>query len=323
MLHCYFLVVVVLFRFVSCCCLLCCVVLVLFGLVCVALCLLFCVVLFGFVVYCVRLCCIVSCLVPFFLELNIDILCLVSIFVLFHTSIFSSISVFVFSVLFGFVLLRYDTLCMLVSGRPPLVEAASILNDPDLDKALSSIALQEALPVLAVFFACTGASAQSWLALDVRVAEIAGSDVLSKLIVQKTDDGCAVVLHSTVEFATSNTGVHGSSSSAARVGDASSDASREDHIIAMVLAALRNVPNVPAVEHECCTYGPLLHRWGNAFPKGAPLPESMSVCPSSRVAFCGDYTETVARMGSVESALLSGTGVGAKIAQEEARLCSL
>ncbi len=210
---------------------------------------------------------------------------------------------------------------MLVSGRPPLVEAASSLNDPDLDKALSSIALQEALPVLAVFFACTGASAQAWLALEVRVAEIVGSAVLSKLIVQNTDDGCAVVLHSTVDFATSNTGVYGSSSSAARVGDASSDSSREDHIIATILAALQNVPNVPAIEH--CTYGPLLHRWGNAFPKGAPLPEAMMVCPSSRVAFCGDYTETAARMGSVESALLSGTSVGTKIAQEEARLCSL
>merc|ERR1712161_139042 len=64
-------------------------------------------------------------------------------------------------------------------------------------------------------------------------------------------------------------------------------------------------------------YGPVLHRWGNAFPKGDPLSEELSFLPSSRVAFCGDYVATSerVRLGSVESALLSGTAAGEKIAQ--------
>ena len=53
-------------------------------------------------------------------------------------------------------------------------------------------------------------------------------------------------------------------------------------------------------------YGPVLHRWGNAFPKGEALPEELSVVPSSRVAFCGDYVASLdgIRVGSFESALL-------------------
>jgi hypothetical protein len=188
---------------------------------------------------------------------------------------------------------------------------------------LSKIALQEASPILAVFFACSGDAAQAWLDLDFSVGAVSGSDVISKVIVQKTEEGCAVVVHSTADFAVLNTGVYGSSSSAARVGDASSDSSREDLLITELLAGLHQLPGIPTVGN--CDYGPLLHRWGNAFPKGEALPENLSMCTSSRVVFCGDYTETGAgaRLGSVEAALLSGTNAGEKIVQEAQKQCSL
>merc|ERR1712008_337716 len=139
-------------------------------------------------------------------------------------------------------------------------------------------------------------------------------NTLSKIMIQPnnnnddTNGGCAIVLHSTSSYALENTGVYGSSSSAARVGDASSDSSREDLLVKELLQSLSGVlPGLPKVSSDNCAYGPLLHRWGNAFPSGAPLAEDLTLCPSSRVAFCGDYTETMARTGSVESALLSGT----------------
>jgi len=100
------------------------------------------------------------------------------------------------------------------------------------------------------------------------------------------------------------------------VGDATSDASREDVIIGNMLDALSNV-NLPPIPDKC-EYGPLLHRWGNAFPKGEALAEELSLCGNNaNVAFCGDYTETDARMGSVEAALLSGTSIGNRIAKLE------
>ena len=56
-------------------------------------------------------------------------------------------------------------------------------------------------------------------------------------------------------------------------------------------------------------------------PRGDPLLAPDAVAPHARVAFCGDFVETerrfstsgrakyVARMGSVEAALLSGAAV--------------
>jgi len=46
--------------------------------------------------------------------------------------------------------------------------------------------------------------------------------------------------------------------------------------------------------------------------------ETLSVCPDARVAFCGDYVHTPARMGSCKCALLSG----ARIADVLRRLSS-
>lgn len=231
------------------------------------------------------------------------------------------------------------------SGEPPLIAAEQEHPDPKLRTALDAIAEQQVSPVLAVFFSCSGPVARKWLSLDYDVAEVEGSSVLSKVVIQggtkneatdadsEDNEWCSVVLHSTEEFALQNSGVYGSSSSAARVGDASSDASREDSLIEMMVVALNEIPGVPAIDinsdenNEASSqqqsksnydYGPVLHRWGNAFPKGKALQEDLSFLPSSRVAFCGDYVASSeqVRFGSFESALLSGTSAGEKIAKE-------
>jgi len=204
-------------------------------------------------------------------------------------------------------------------GAPPLVAAATTLDDPILDQALAAIALQDASPILAVFFYCTGEAAQQWIKLGFSVGEFCDKNpVLSKLIVQPTThdentQGCSVVLHSTAAFARTHTGVYGASSSAARVGDAATDTSREESLIQQMLGALADVPGLPPTGAPSMEYGPLLHRWGNAFPRGAPLSERLTLCAASRVGFCGDYTDTPARMGSVEAALLSGLSIGKRV----------
>jgi hypothetical protein len=235
-------------------------------------------------------------------------------------------------------------------GQPPLIAAEQEHRDPKLRTALDAIAGQQVSPVLAVFFSCSGPVARKWLLLDYNVANVEGSSVLSKVVIQggtkneatdadadgEDDEWCSVVLHSTEEFALQNSGVYGSSSSAARVGDASSDASREDSLIEKMVVALNEIPGVPEIDIESdesketsssqqqstsrskYDYGPVLHRWGNAFPKGKALQEDLSFLPSSRVAFCGDYVASSeqARFGSFESALLSGRFAGEKIAKE-------
>ena len=95
-------------------------------------------------------------------------------------------------------------------------------------------------------------------------------------------------------------------------------------LIKEMIVALNQIPNVPALEDSpSCDYGPVLHRWGNAFPKGKALPQDLSFVPSSKVAFCGDYVayDDNVRFGSFESALLSGTAAGDKIANEIANVC--
>jgi predicted NAD/FAD-dependent oxidoreductase len=195
-------------------------------------------------------------------------------------------------------------------GTPPLVEAAAGLGDDRLDEALATIAQQTAAPVLSVLLYCTGERAGQWRSLGFNDASVRPHDVLARISVQPVGaDGCGVVLHSTSDHARSHAGVHGSSSSAARVGGAASNADREAAIIEEMLEAVHEIPGLPVIERSGLPYGPLLHRWGNAYPQGEPLPPALAVCPDARVAFCGDYVATDARMGSCESALLSGVNV--------------
>ena len=214
-------------------------------------------------------------------------------------------------------------------GEPPLIEAEKSCPDPKLRKALDFIATQQVSPVLAVFFSVSGQLAREWLSLDYSVLDVKGSSVLSRIMVQggrnaavecSTDEEwCSVVVHSTEDFALNNQGVYGKSSSAARIGGVASNASLEDTLIQKMMAALSEMPGIPdldKVPEEDYDYGPVLHRWGNAFPKGDPLSEDLAFVLSSRVAFCGDYVAPPekARFGSFESALLSGTNAGEKVA---------
>jgi len=202
--------------------------------------------------------------------------------------------------------------------QPPLLEAAKNLEDSQLDASLNAIASQMASPLIAVFFVVSGPEAQKWLNLPFKVAKAEGSNILGKIVVQRTgeeSDEVAVVLHSSRDFAEKNTGVYGSSSSAKRVGGAKSDKGKEDELNAMMLEALAGIPQIPEVPKDC-KYGPLLHRWGNAFVVGKGLGRDISICRDAKVAFCGDYVETGAPLGTVECALLAGKQTGIRIVEE-------
>lgn len=219
-------------------------------------------------------------------------------------------------------------------GVPPLVEAAAAadesVRDPALDRALAAIARQESSPVLAVLFARRGPASSSSSLGDRRgrvVLDVEGSDVLSRVVIDRPndddDDGwCSVVCHSTEVFALDNQGVYGSTSSAARVGGAAnSDPSREAALVDAMLDALRSVPGMSDLvdaerDEKGERYGPFLHRWGSAFPKGDPLPRDLAFLPNSRIGFCGDNVDPSVdgvRIGTLECALLTGTNIGERI----------
>ena len=62
------------------------------------------------------------------------------------------------------------------------------------------------------------------------------------------------------------------------------------------------------------SWGPQLMRWSSAFPVGEGLPESLSVCQTSRVLFCGDFVSGRGQ-GRLEGALHSGHRCGQALAR--------
>ena len=84
-----------------------------------------------------------------------------------------------------------------------------------------------------------------------------------------------------------------------------------------MMTSLKAIPDLPTPNDKTLSYGPILHRRSNAFPKGGALSHELAFVPSSHVAFCGDYVSSpeMARLGSLESALLSGTHAGEQVAK--------
>ncbi|KAH8062584.1 hypothetical protein JL722_3506 [Aureococcus anophagefferens] len=138
-----------------------------------------------------------------------------------------------------------------------------------------------------------GAAAKSWAALPWSKAAVDGDAVLSRVVVERvSDDVTNVVLHSTHAFAGKNRDVYGATSTAARIGGALSDASREEALVAALLSSAE--ARLAAFDAALAGpfYGPHLHRWGSAFPAGVLVPPDAAVVPSARVVFLGDYVDT-------------------------------
>jgi len=131
-----------------------------------------------------------------------------------------------------------------------------------------------------------------------------------------------VVGHSNAEFAESAKDTYGSTSTAARIGGAASSADREQEVLSALMDAItRNLATSSSTNMDdtasCATvsesWGPFLHRWGNAFPVGSSLQVDDAIVKDAKVAFCGDYVGSQERFGTLEGALLSGQEIGEKL----------
>ncbi|MEN9766325.1 MAG: hypothetical protein RLZZ32_285, partial [Cyanobacteriota bacterium] len=108
-----------------------------------------------------------------------------------------------------------------------------------------------------------------------------------------------VVVESSQAFAARHLGVYGSRSSAAQVLGAAPHAQAEAAVIESLDQAVQNALGLSTAGADR-----QLMRWGAAFPQGQGLSPVLSLCPSSRIGFCGDAIGGLG-FGRVEGALRS------------------
>lgn len=202
-------------------------------------------------------------------------------------------------------------------GTAPLVVAAEQIGDHALDACLNALKLLTFKPVTACLMAFDGAAADAWARLPFFKAHIEDNATLSRIVIRRINPNLtAVVLHSTHEFSESESDVFGTTSAAARVGGASSNATREQSILSKMQAELKKilVPNALAASDVIPCWGPHLHRWGGGFPRDPLLAIEHAFVPSVSCAFCGDFIASE-RARTVEGAALSGFSTARKLVE--------
>ncbi|MFN5193114.1 MAG: hypothetical protein ACK5E6_01645, partial [Cyanobacteriota bacterium] len=199
----------------------------------------------------------------------------------------------------------------------PLRAAARSLADPQLDHALASIASIRSQPRSNLLLVPSAAQAEAWRRLPFRLLSFDALAQqrwgLSRLSIQDLDDGrMAVVAHSTAVFAAEFLSVYGTGSAIARVLGTPPRLEEEQAVIAALLDNLSQAMAGLLPAQAMDNASPRLMRWGAALPERPGLPPDLSLCPQSRVAFCGDYLE-LPGFGRVEGAQRSGESLAARL----------
>jgi hypothetical protein len=205
-------------------------------------------------------------------------------------------------------------------GEPPLLAAAKSLQSPKLDQALETIGAVNSRPVqtaLMAFLIPEEGTAHFFGHIqESGVLETSGDAILEKLVFQKNNGLLSIVAHSNAAFAENAKDTYGSKSTAARVGGATSSADREQEVLGALMEAVKRVlatNNNSSIECPTPSWGPFLHRWGNAFPEGTALAMADAVVEDAKIAFCGDYVGSQERFGTFEGAMISGYQIGKRL----------
>lgn len=172
-------------------------------------------------------------------------------------------------------------------GTPPLLEAARELGNKSLDDTVETIGSVHSRPVQVAMMAFElQSNLPFWDTFEqISVLETPGDDILEKVVIQKSEDGSlvSVVAHSTAKFAETAKDTYGSKSTAARIGGATSSKEREQEVLDLLMDAVRRRLNIDMAEPS---WGPFLHRWGNAFPEGTSLPMEKALVEDAKVSAC-------------------------------------
>jgi predicted NAD/FAD-dependent oxidoreductase len=189
----------------------------------------------------------------------------------------------------------------------PLQQASRGLGDAELEAALAAIASMDMEARTNLMLTIEPAAAARWLALPFRLLGLDGSAQrrwgLRRLSIQPLADGrCAVVAHGVL----------------AEADDAVAITALEAAVAAALAPWLGEGPGgggaLAGVERR------QLMRWGAAFPVAPGLPAAATVCPRSRVAFCGDFVAGPG-FGRIEGALRSAQALAGRLLALVLLLC--
>eukprot|EP00746_Dinoflagellata_sp_MGD_P013922 gnl/MRDRNA2_/MRDRNA2_130301_c0_seq1.p1 gnl/MRDRNA2_/MRDRNA2_130301_c0~~gnl/MRDRNA2_/MRDRNA2_130301_c0_seq1.p1 ORF type:complete len:420 (-),score=78.66 gnl/MRDRNA2_/MRDRNA2_130301_c0_seq1:188-1447(-) len=205
---------------------------------------------------------------------------------------------------------------------PPMQVAAQQAGVAQLSDAVNHLATVTSQPAHVVMLAWETSNEDSGiigilqkLPFDVTVVE--GDDSLAKVVRQSPGPKhVVVVLHSTVAFAKQHSKVFGSTGTAARMGAHGGSAEEEGVVTGALWNSFKLLLNRQgAGELVQPTWGPVLHRWGSAFPEGPaeadPRAKASLMIPQARATFIGDYLAPP--YACVETALQSGIEAAVEI----------
>lgn len=189
----------------------------------------------------------------------------------------------------------------------PLLQASRGLGDAELEAALAAIASMDMDVRTNLMLTIEPAAAARWLALPFRLLGLDGLAQrrwgLRRLSIQPLADGrCAVVAHGVLE----------------EPDDAAAITALEAAVAAALAPWLGERQGggeaLAGVEQR------QLMRWGAAFPAAPGLPAAATVCPRSRVAFCGDFVAGPS-FGRIEGALRSAQVLAGRLLALVLLLC--
>ena len=197
----------------------------------------------------------------------------------------------------------------------PLAAVNRQLEDPALTHALTAIADLRYDPRLALLLRLEADQGAPWRALPFRhlwLSEAARQHWgLERISLQPLSDGrCGVVAHARpddlIRFGQLAATAAGGSSGSAATPDPDGPIAALSHALLNALSPWISRADLPA------SPGRQLMRWGGAFPLAPGLDGEAMVCPSSRVALCGDAINGPG-FGRIEGAWRSGEWLAGRL----------
>jgi len=204
--------------------------------------------------------------------------------------------------------------CQSVFGWPelPLQQAALQLQEPQLQQAASALAAMPSAASSNLLLSLNDTCAAAWRQQPWRILQFTAAAQqrwgIRRVSLQAMAAGrWGVVAESSAAFAESRLQVYGSRSSAAQVLGATPDPQAETAVIEVLDRALQDALGLSTAASER-----QLMRWGAAFPQAPGLPPELSLCPLSRIGFCGDAIAGLG-FGRVEGALRSAEALAGQL----------
>lgn len=208
---------------------------------------------------------------------------------------------------------------------PPIELAARLSGSPRLVSVVEHLqklrftGVHVAMLVWEVSERDDGGVMESLQSLPFDITEVVGDEVLGKVVRQSIGPPyAAVILHSTPAFAHRHAKVFGSTGTTAKMCTTPSNPEEEAAVAVSLQSAFQRLltERLGGKVLSAPTWGPVLHRWGSAFPEGDSVADAQPalVLPEARVAFAGDFLSPP--YACVETAMNSGLMAATEILKE-------